>query len=68
MTGERTILDARVLKFAVSEAIEKCWNVLLIYKKVGQGPIALACVSLSCLDIFSRLSFLFFLPLGDVPI
>ena len=44
----------------------QCRGVLLIWIIVGQGPIGLAVgAGGGCLDIFfSRLSFLFFLPLS----
>ena len=40
----------------------QCWGVLLIWIRVGQGPTALEVgADGGCLDILSRLSFLFFL-------
>ena len=49
----------------------QCQGVLLIWIRVGQGPTALAVgAGRGCLDIFSRVSFLFSfsLSLGDGPI
>ena len=49
----------------------QCPGILLIWIRVGQGPTALAVdAGGGCLDLFSRLSFLFSfsLSLGDGPI
>ena len=52
--------------------VRRCWDILLVWIKVGQGPIALVVgVGGGCLDIFfSHLSLLlsFSLSLGDCPI
>ena len=46
----------------------QCWGVLFIWMLAGQGPVALAVGAVGVVwTFFSRLSFLFFIPLS-VPI